>query len=256
MGKQLRIFVTMAAVTAALLIQIGHLSADEPSRNEIFETQFRLNQLELDAGPPDGVAGPRTERAIEAAMARFGLRNASSDELLAKLREATDGIEGIARPGGQTDLLVFTDEGTPLILSVMSFGHMHRGGSTKVVRDRDRDGTPIFTNRGGDHAIDEIGTVPLSPGASFGYQVRVPSPPSGERLRIDHVTGGPLPGEAPGIHASRYEHIYLKRTSNPRWWWWSFPDDVSEDQEGVWSMSIENRGRRLISRSIAAEMPR
>ncbi|MEX0956385.1 MAG: peptidoglycan-binding domain-containing protein [Rhizobiaceae bacterium] len=258
MSKHLCLFVAMTILAAgALLIQPGRSAAGELSRNETFEMQFRLNQLKLDAGAPDGIAGSRTRRAIDAATARFGLPNASPDKLLAKLREETDEIEGIARSGGQIDLLVFTDEGTPLILTVMSFGRLHSSGSTKVVRDRDRDGTSIFTNSGGNHLMEEIDVVPLGPGASFGYKVHVPPPPRGERLQIDHVTVRPsLPGEAPGTHTSRYEHIYMKRSSNPRYWWWRFSDDVSKNPEGIWSMALENRSRRLISRSIAAEMPR
>ncbi len=63
-------------------------SAEPLTQREVFEIQLRLQEEQLDPGPVDGVAGPRTVTAIRRYQARKGLaRTGQLDrELLESLR--------------------------------------------------------------------------------------------------------------------------------------------------------------------------
>lgn len=219
------------------------------TRNQVFELQFRLNQMKFDAGWPDGIAGARTRNAVAAARSRLGLpADAAPETLLAELRKATASMEGFPLPHGHEALLVFTDQGTPLILTVESFGRMDIDEFGKYVRDRDTDGSLIRSTRA-DVTIGNDAAMPLEPRIAFGYKVDVPAPPRGERLAIMEVTTWPG-NEQQADRSSGYEHVYLKSVSNPRYWWWQFNDDVSGARQGLWRMSLMNNGQELIARQI------
>lgn len=224
-------------------------AGEDLTRNEVFELQFRLDQMKLDAGWPDGVAGARTRNAIAAARSRLGLpSDAGPETLLAELRKATASMEGIILPDGREALLVFTDQGTPLILTVESFGRMTIDKFGQYVRDRDTDGSLLRSTRA-DVTIANSAAMPLEPRSAFGYKVDVPAPPRGERLAIMEVTTWPG-NEQQADRSSGYEHVYLKSVSNPRYWWWQFNDDVSGARQGLWRMSLMNNGQELIARQI------
>lgn len=223
------------------------------TRDEIFEIQFRLDQMGLDAGTPDGVAGPRTQHAIAAALARLGLPDAGSEKLLAELRKATASIEGVLLPDGRRLLLVFTDQGTPLILTMVSFGRMSMDSSGAYVRDHEADGSPIYSHFV-DASVAQTDEMPLLPAIAFGYEVDVPVPPKGERLQIDTVTIWPG-SEDETSRSDRYAHVYLKKESNPRYWTWTFGKDVSQVRQGLWRMALVNRGQQLVSRPMMIRKP-
>jgi peptidoglycan hydrolase-like protein with peptidoglycan-binding domain len=246
-----------ALVTAIVAALIWAAPADAKAgltRNQVFELQFRLDQMKFDAGRPDGVAGHRTERAAAAAMSQLGLSPDTGPEtLLSELRKATASMEGILLPDGRRQLLVFTDQGTPLILTMVSFGRMSVDEAGSYVRDHDVDGSPIYSDRA-DTSIRQAAEMPLLPGIAFGYEVEVPAPPRNERLEIEAVTVWPG-SEAEADRSDDYSHVYLKKVSNPRYWWWQFDDDVSDVRQGLWRMSLVNRGDRIVSRQIMIGKP-
>lgn len=223
------------------------------TRDEIFEIQFRLDQMDLDAGTPDGVAGPRTQHAIAAALDRLGLSDAGSEQLLPELRKATASIEGILLPDGRRQLLVFTDQGTPLILTVMSFGRMQFDSAGTYIRDHEADGTPIYSELG-DASVAKTAEMPMLPRIEFGYEVNVPAPPKGERLEVDVVTVWPGSEEL-ATRTDSYGHVYLRKEPNPRYWSWQFGDDVSKARQGLWRMALANRGEQLVSRTMMIGNP-
>lgn len=226
------------------------------SRDGIFQVQFHLNQLGFSTGRPDGVTGPATRSAVDAYERSEGREFGLSQELLNQLRQATAGIEGYRQTDGSIALLVFTDEDTPLILSVLNYGQIFKTPSRSYVREYDRDGTPIKSNRFSVSHIGPADEIPYEPKVSFGYQVRVPAPPRGERLQIDHVVQWPLK-QSDG--STRYEdnyvsdHVYLKKPNfNPRYWTWQMGETVNADQiayySGVWKIELRNRGKTLMVR--------
>ncbi len=251
-------FGSVFAIAAALLHAVGARAqdADTLSRDDVFQVQFHLNQLGFDAGRPDGVAGPVTKSAVRAFARSEAADPALSEELLSRLRKAAAGIEGYRHEDGAIDLLVFTDEGTPLILSVLNHGRIFKTPSKRYVREHDRDGTPIKSSRFTVSHIGPADAIPYAPNVTFGYEVRVPAPPAGERLQIDHAVQWPL-RQADGTVRYRdgyvSEHIYLRTPNfNPRYWTWTMGDPVTPEQvdyySGVWKVEIRNRGRPLIVR--------
>lgn len=93
--------------------------------------------------------------------------------------------------------------------------------------------------------------MPLQAGIAFGHQVPGPAPPSGERLQIDHVVVWPerLDDGTTKMSAYIFEHVYLKRESNPCYWFHHFEGRPSDQYEGQWSIRLENRGIVLLSRT-------
>jgi hypothetical protein len=243
-------------IAASLLIFAAFLSPskskalDALTRNEIFELQFHLEQLGYDTGNPDGRVGQRTLAAVQAYGVATGVPGEMSEALLSKTREATTDIEGLEKGNGEIDFLVFTDQGTPLIFAVENIGRIHKGESRTIVRDRDVDGSPIYSDKFTMH-FEATYNIPLLVGVAFGYQVRVPAPPSGERLQINHVVVWPekLEDGSTKMSSYTYEHIYLRRESNPRYWFHAFEGQPQDRYEGDWSMRLVNRGAVLLSRT-------
>jgi hypothetical protein len=211
-------------------------TAQDLNRNQVFELQFRLSQLGFDAGRPDGRVGGRTRTALAA----FADANGTADELttaaLNEVRGAARAIEGIARPDGAIDFLVFTDEGTPLILTVEAVGRIFKTASEETIRDYDTDGSPIYSNRFRVSHVEATFDLPREAGVVFGVKVHVPGPRSGERLRIDHVVSRPerLPDGTVRFEDHVYDHIYLKQENNPRYWYWHFETRPDETHAGDW----------------------
>jgi len=254
----------MAAALAAMWLALAPLAAlaqGEPAnRNEIFQIQFRLNQLGFSAGEPDGSAGPQTKKAAAAFAAAGGdaAEGAMTAALLARLEEKTRDIEGWKRADGTIDFLVFTDEGTPLIFKVIAVGQIHKSPDTTYVRDRERDGSPIYSNSFRVSHMSGTGNIPLAAGSAFGYRVQITPPPRGQRLQIDHIVfvPEPRPDGKVDFRPHPYQHVYLKRPgSTKRYWYWHFERTPSTAPAGTWRFALTNRGQTLISRDFELVRP-
>lgn len=246
-----RIVAVSLLISGAFILPSKSDAQDALTRNEIFELQFHLNQLGYDTGNPDGRAGQHTLAAIKAYGAAVGAGGEMSEALLSQARESTRDIEGLVKGHGEIDFLVFTDQGTPLIFVVENIGRFYRDESHKIVRDHDVDGSRIYSDVFTVSDVDRTLDIPLSAGATFGYQVRVPTPPPGERLQINHVVVWPerLEDGSTKTSSYSYEHIYLKREGNPRYWFHRFEKNPSDRYAGDWSIRLENRGTVLLSRT-------
>lgn len=114
------------------------------------------------------------------------------------------------------------------------------------------DGLPIYSNVFAVSHVDPTLDIPLLAGVAFGYQLRVPTPPSDERLQINHVVVWPERLEDGSTKTSTYsyEHIYLKREGNPRYWFHHFEKKPSDRYQGNWSIRLGNRGTVLLIQNL------
>ena len=252
-----RVVTVFLVISAAFILPSKSDAQDALTHNEIFELQFHLSQLGYYTGSPDGHAGRQTTAAVKAYGTATGARGEMSETLLSQVREATKDIEGLVKGHGEIDFLVFTDQGTPLIFAVEKIGRIYKDESQKIIRDYDVDGLPIYSNVFAVSHVDPTLDIPLLAGVAFGYQVRVPTPPSGERLQINHVVVWPERLEDGSTKTSTYsyEHIYLKREGNPRYWFHHFEKKPSDRYKGNWSIRLENRGTVLLSRTFVLGTP-
>ncbi len=164
-----------------------HPSIKQLSRNEIFELQFRLNQLGFDVGEPDGQMTSRTRRASSAFMRKAGLEAEPDSALLERARTKSADVQGFVRKDGHVDLLVFTDEGFAQITRVEDWGLIHKSNSKTYVRDHDRDGRPLYAEHFDVSSMERRNDVPLGKWVSFGYKMYFPTPPTGQRLEIEQT---------------------------------------------------------------------
>jgi peptidoglycan hydrolase-like protein with peptidoglycan-binding domain len=241
----------LPATLAVLLAAVATAaSAEDLTRNQIYELQFRLNQLGFDAGRPDGSVGGRTRAALSAFASANDTIADLTPAVLAHVRAEARSVEGIQRPDGSIDFLVFTDQGTPLVLTVEAVGRIHKTEGEETIRDYDTDGSPIYSNRFSVSHVEATFDLPREAGVVFGVKVNVPGPPRGERLRIDHVVSRPerLADGTVRFEDHVYDHIYLKQENNPRYWYWHFETQPDESHAGDWRFHLENAGEILMSR--------
>ncbi len=98
---------TSPQATGALITQAAEpvpvpVPTESPTRAQIRDVQVQLNALGFDAGPPDGIAGPRTRTAISEFQEQRGLAvtGTITGELTAQLDERAEGDNPTA-PGEQ-----------------------------------------------------------------------------------------------------------------------------------------------------------
>lgn len=248
----------LAAIWLALVPMAAFAQEDPTGRNDIFQIQFHLNQLGFPAGEPDGLTGPQTRKALANFAAANGGDADPSTALLARLQEKAKSLEGWKRKDGSIDFLVFTDQNTPMIFKVIAAGRIHKSPDRTYVRDRDTDGSPIYSNRFDVSHMSGIENIPLAAGTAFGYRVRITPPPPGERLQIDHLVFEPYTTEDGKLdyRLHVYEHVYLKPpSSNTRYWYWHFEREPTDARPGLWPFALNNSGATLIKREFELVRP-
>lgn len=248
-GTRPRGFAALLALFVALLaLPAVPVAAQELTRNQVFALQFYLNQLGHEAGRPDGKTGGRTRNALYRFAEATATNPAMTPAYLARIRAAARSVEGFAGEDGAIDFLVFTDAGTPLILTVEAVGQVENGTIPKPVPDET------------DSAEDADPQTPAEPapatlaarqGSAFGMQVRVPTPPEGERLQIDQVVSEPR-RLADGTvtfteHVER--RVVLTGSDRPQLWVWRFDEAPTAANAGIWRFSLENAGDIVVTRT-------
>ena len=223
-------------------------SAQELDRNQVFELQFRLNQLGFNAGRLDGEAGGRTRSATYRFADAHDTRADLTPAFLAQVRAAARPIEGISNEDGSIDFLVFTDEGTPLILTVEMIGRVDRP------TPEPSQGEPAAAAEqepAGALTSPEVSDRPREDHAAFGVQVRVPTPPEGERLRVDQVVSQPerLADGTIRFTEQVTRHVVLSEENNPQQWMWRDDTLPEGEQAAGWRFTLENAGEILLTRT-------
>ncbi len=222
------------------------------SRDQIFELQFRLNQLGFDVGDPGGQISQRTREAVAAFAVKIGEAPEAVGRLLERAREAVAGIEGYARKDGQVDLLVFTDEGTAQIVRVENWGLIRKSDSKTYLRDRDRDGSPMINEHFEVSSMERRTNIPFEPWTSFGYKMYFPTPPRGERLEIEQVIVRPQIQKDGSVRMDTIfiRNALLKSPPPGPWYWYTGPEQETDGRlQGKWTMTLGQKGKVLLSRT-------
>jgi peptidoglycan hydrolase-like protein with peptidoglycan-binding domain len=233
-------------------------AAEELSRNQIFELQYRLDQLGLDAGKPDGKTGARTLAALAAFAKRIGSVAELTSAMLQKAGKAAAGIEGLVDENGQIDLLVFTDQGTAQIVRVENWGQIHKSNSRVYVRDYDLDGRPLYAEYFEVSGMDRVGDIQLVPWASFGYKMHFPTPPKEERLDFEQTIVRPQIGNDGTVTtATTVDHnILLKAPPAGPWYWYTGIEKEADPRlQGTWTMQLGQKGKVFMSRAFEVRQP-
>lgn len=247
----------MRAVGALLLLFglaiSGHVeAADKLDRNAIFELQFRLDQLGYDAGVPDGRAGPRTLAAAAKYADYIGLPHDLSVELLSHATSDAANAEGWTRPDGETDLLVFTDEGSAQLVRVVGWGLIHKSKSEIYLRGYDRDGSKLLGEHFEVTDLEQISDISLKPWTTFGLKIIFPTPPRGERLEIDQSVTAPvvLDDGSVEMETNVSQNAFLKAPESTPWFWYRGIEEKADPRlAGDWTMSLGQNGHVLFSRT-------
>ena len=222
-------------------------SAQELDRNQVFELQFRLNQLGFEAGRLDGEAGGRTRSATYRFADVHDTRADLTPAFLAQVRAAARPIEGISNEDGSIDFLVFTDQGTPLILTVERIGRLDQPMPAVT------QGAPTTSEEEPVESLAsaEVSDLPREDDAAFGVQVRVPTPPQGERLRVDQVVSEPERLADGTIRFTEHvtRHVVLSKENNPQRWMWRDDTLPEAEQAAAWRFTLENAGEILLTRT-------
>lgn len=235
--------IVLLFATATLLASPTVANAQELSRNQVFELQFRLNQLGYDAGRIDGQTGPRTRGAAYRFADAHDTRVDLNPAFLAQVRAAARSIEGIANEDGSTDLLVFSDQGTPLVITVETIG---------ALVDLVPAAAPGTLEPG-------LGTLPAQaihtaavPGGLFGVRVRVPGVPEGDRLSVTRIVSEPKRLADGTVRFTEHitEHVVMTGSqSGPLLWAWEVNGAPGTEGSPPWRFTLENAGDILLTRS-------
>ena len=229
-----------------------HASVQQLSRDQIFELQFRLNQLGFEVGEPDGQMASRTRQASAAFARKAGLDAELYSALLEQARTASAGIQGFSRKDGSVDLLVFTDEGFAQITRIEDWGLINKSNSKTYVRDHDRDGRPLYAEHFDVSSMERSNDIRLVQWVSFGYKIHFPAPPTGQRLEIEQVIIRPRIGADGSVERATIviKNPLLKAPPPGPWYWYTGIDqDPDPRLEGDWTMTIGQKGKVLVSRT-------
>ena len=222
------------------------------SRDQIFELQFRLNQLGFEVGEPNGQMTSRTRQASAAFAQKAGLGAPLNSAILERARTASADIQGFARTDGRVDLLVFTDEGFAQITRVEDWGLINKSNSKTYVRDHDRDGRPLYAEHFDVSSMERRNDVPLGKWVSFGYKMYFPTPPTGHRLEIEQTIIRPRVRTDGSVERATIviKNPLLRAPPPGPWYWYTgFDDDPDPRLEGDWTMTIGQKGKVLLSRT-------
>lgn len=236
-GFRSRLVVLACGMAAAVLLAAPQQAAAQGlDRNQVFELQFRLNQLGFNAGRLDGQAGGRTRSAVHRFADAHDTRADLTPAFLALVRAEARSIEGLARDDGAIDFLVFTDEGTPLILTIEAIGQLS-GPQISAAAALPQGSDPI--------------AIPGEAGVAFGVAVRVPTPPAGERLTIEHVVSEPRRLADGTIRFTEHvtRHAIPPDAADQQQWVWRFETPPDPIQADGWRFALENRGDILLTRT-------
>jgi peptidoglycan hydrolase-like protein with peptidoglycan-binding domain len=227
-------------------------SEQQMSRSQIFELQFRLNQLGFEIGEPNGRMTPRTAEASAAFAKKIGRAPGAGTPLLERAREAAVGIEGYSRKDGQVDVLVFTDEGTAQIVRVENWGLIRKSESSTYLRDRDRDGRPLINEHFDVRGMERRTNIPFEAWTSFGYKMYFPTPPRGERLEIEQVIVRPKIQKDGSVRTETiiFRNPFLRAPPPGPWYWYTGPEQETDARlQGSWTMTLGQKGKVLLSRA-------
>jgi peptidoglycan hydrolase-like protein with peptidoglycan-binding domain len=218
--------------------------AQELDYRQVFELQFRLNQLGFESGRVDGEVGGRTRAAVYRFADAHDTRADLTPVFLAQVRAAARTIEGLPGEDGAIDFLVFTDEGTPLILRVNRIGRLD--GPVPV-----EDPTPASEADATPVAASAVLDLPREQGVAFGVEVEIPTPPEGERLTVDQIVSEPERLADGTIRFTEHVSRHTIRTEpvNPQAWVWRFATLPDSDQTLGWRFTLENAGNILLTRT-------
>lgn len=229
-------------------------SVQQLSRDQIFELQFRLNQLGFEVGEPNGQVTSRTQQASAAFARKAGLDAELNSAILEQARTASADIQGFARKDGSVDLLVFTDEGFAQIARIEDWGLINKSNSKTYVRDHDRDGRPLYAEHFDVSSMERRDDIPLVQWVSFGYKIYFPTPPTGQRLEIEQIIIRPRIRADGSVERATIviKNPLLKAPPPGPWYWYTGIDqDPDPRLEGDWTMTIGQKGKVLISRTFS-----
>ncbi len=247
-----------ASGTVQLPTRDGQEQGRELSRNGIFELQFRLNQLGFDVGEPNGSLTARTRSQAAAFAGKTGQSQRLDAALLERLRQAAGNMEGWKRPDGTIKLLLFTDEGTPLMMALENWGLIFKSNARTFIRDHDRDGRPLYAQRFDVRQMERRLEIGLAQWVTFGFRMHFPTPPKGERVEIEETLTRPEIAKDGSVERKTtvWKVPFLSRPPFDPWYWYSNLEAEADTRlEGAWVMSLGQKGRTLLSRSFQLRRP-
>lgn len=228
------------------------------SRSEIFELQFRLDQLGFEVGEPTGVATAQTQQQTVSFANKMGVMPGLNGFVLQRAREAAADIEGWKRRDGKVELLLFTDEGTPLTMTVENWGLIFKSNAQTFVRDHDRDGHPLYAQRFDVSRMERRLNISAVPWATFGFRLHYPTPPKGERVEIEETAVRPEILEDGTVERKTTvtKVPFLKKPSSDPWYWYSnLKENADPRLDGEWVMRLAQKGHVLFSRTFLVQRP-
>jgi len=228
------------------------------SRNEIFELQFRLDQLGFEVGEPTGAPTALTQRQAASFANKMGVMPGVNGFVLQRAREAAIDIEGWKRRDGKVELLLFTDEGTPLTMTVENWGLIFKSNAHKFVRGHDRDGSALYAQRFDVSRMERRLNIKAVPWATFGFQIHYPTPPKGERVEIEETAIRPEILEDGSVKRKTqvFKVPFLERPTFDPWYWYSnLKEETDPRLDGEWVMTLGQKGHVLLSRTFLVQRP-